>query len=173
MNKEILFRGRGVDDGTEMAGRWVYGDRLKISGKIYIHPQANTTEVKGHLAKLLAVHEITPDTLGQYTGLEDKNGAKIFEGDIVRYNDIADFDIHATVKFGEYDQDGSGGEYEPSKCIGVYFEMINFTRPGWAEELGLDPRDYNGTTTPLGCNVIGIEVIGNIYDNPELLEAQP
>lgn len=140
MNREILFRGRGIDDGTEFAGRWLRGDRLIIGGKVYIHPQSNTTKVEGHLTRLLAVHEVDPDTVGQYTGLKDKNGVKIFEGDIISYS--------------------------KSKEI-VYFD-ISLRIPCFTTGIGA-----GSSTVPHPYKISKRHaVVGNIYDDPELLEAR-
>lgn len=173
MNREILFRGqtrkRGEKvrmDGTPVDGNWVYGGILQGTGDYsIIYGSADPDKIS---VSNIEKHVVHTDTVGQYTGLTDKNGVKIFEGDIVRYNS-GEFDVHAAVKVGEYEQDGSGGEYGPTKCVGVYLETIGFTRPDWAEELGANPPDYETTVSPLDRAVDGAEVIGNIHDSPELM----
>lgn len=77
MTKE-LYRGKRVDNGE-----WVKGDLIKSKDKCYIHPQANVFQVNNALSKLIVLHEVIPETVGQYTGLTDRYGTKIFERDIV------------------------------------------------------------------------------------------
>ena len=95
--------------------------------------------------------EVDPETVGQYTGLKDKNGKKIYEGDIV--------ELTNTYK-------GMN-----TKSI-VEIDFIDFTFAGkWAEEYSPSGYMYN----PLGSYnfpIVTIEVIGNIHDNPELIHDQ-
>lgn len=131
MNREILFRGKRKSDGE-----WIFGNLLQTNND-------GICIIQNHVPHhLLKNYEVDPETVCQYTGLTDKNGRKIFEGDIlsgIRYHDW-----------------GQGGEYRPDKCIIKWDEeRAAFDPVYWWERYNHDLKDY--------------EVIGNIFDNPELL----
>ena len=127
--REILFRGKSI-----YTCKW--GESVCPLGMMH----------SGHLCD-----DFIPETVGQFTGLTDKNGKKIFEGDIVRYVNPDGDAISGTVSYGEH-------AYSGTHDIGFYVE---WQRPGWAMHL----RDDLGFWT----NFRKIEVIGNIHDNPERL----
>lgn len=127
MMREILFRGKRKDNGE-----WVQGYLYRSSKKL--NPFIMLKSEKG------ARYEVNADTVGQYTGLTDKNGTKIFEGDIVDFSKHPDNGDYGTVIY-DADETAFGIEY------------YNIYR-------GLGENYYPKN----------IEVIGNIYDNPELLE---
>lgn len=163
--REILFRGKD-DESTD----FVYG--LLSLERDCRNPKMLCTVkpcIVWRESELLYSSFVIPETIGRYTGLTDKNGKKIFEGDIVQYLTYDDFDCQSVVKFGEYKQDGSSGEYGARICLGFYVEVDNFTCPDWCENEPECFSDYQKQQ-----NILEIanecEVIGNIYDNPELLE---
>ena len=97
--RKIKFRGKRVDNGE-----WVYGDLVQATGKLGIArvdnpPEFDKTDKKDawmeEFIKGYVVFEVIPETVGQFTGLQDKNGKDIYEGDKLQY---CDEDIYYTVK---------------------------------------------------------------------------
>ena len=135
MTREILFRGKRVSNGNWIEGYFVL---LAINEGLKHAIYTGTDEGR------FILFEVIPDTVGQFTGLCDKNGNKIFEGDIVRFYD-KDWTANgiATVDF-EKGRWTINGHYTTKLSSIVWLDLY---RTGF---------EY--------------EVIDNIYDNPELLE---
>ena len=140
--REILFRGKHKN------GFWCYGNlNINSQGVTIITPDETA------LGKYGAV---IPETVGQYTGLTDKNGKKIFEGDILKCcDDKIETEFMAIVEFGNPNGTYSWGWQ--LKPINVDKNVINPDILLWIE------MEETGAI----C-----EVIGNIHDNPELLESE-
>lgn len=131
--REIKFRGKSLDNGE-----WVYGYlHLPIGGDNLMIQVSNTDSLA-----------VIPDTVGQFTGLHDKNGKEIYEGDIVKQT----WGYPHYVKGVIYDCFGRIGDIRYGcDLIGVH------TNNGLYRIVGSD---------------ISNTVIGNIHDNPELLKTE-
>ena len=124
--REILFRGKRVD-----TGEWVYGYYCPcVFGNFPAEPAIIDADElkKGKWAPV----KVTPESVGQYTGENDKDGAKIFEGDIVTVGDHIDFVQYERGCF----------------CMDNQWIFYEFTYQDFSQ----------------------IKVIGNKWDNPELLK---
>ena len=133
--REILFRGKRCDNGEWVQGYYIRADHHWHKHGIHKDWITLGASANGGWFALHNKYAVKAETVGQFTGLTDKNGKKIFEGDIV-----ASQWCRGVVRYGEFNC---------SCCDGVF---------GWYFN-GADIREYDT-----------YEVIGNIHDNPELME---
>jgi hypothetical protein len=133
MNREIKFRGKRLDNKE-----WVYGFYIHYQGWHYIVTPEYFNEGCSDCGSPFAVwHLVDIETVGQYTGLKDKNGKEIYEGDIFHLGDI-------NIKY-----------------------IVEWIDTGFMGR-------QNGNTSSVGLEYWQdkIEVVGNIYENKELLEVE-
>lgn len=132
MKRQIIFRGKCTPE-SKYAGEWVFGSCVQCEN-------GETLIIYAQSDNCTSTYHVIPDSVGQFTGLHDKNGKEIYEGDIVKCNDE-----NYVVKF-KYEMFYASVE-ECNK--GIY--------GGFPLYFILDRYEE--------C-----EVIGNIYDNPEILK---
>lgn len=154
--REILFKAKRADIGEWVEGYYIYhinrticpfGDSIKPEDEQHVIMQDGFSD--WNMPRDTVHFDIAPETLCQYTGLKDKNGKRIWENDIVLLRaEIQDYEWKAAVKFGnpnwEYNwgwQLVPIGECEMNKDILLWIDM----------------------------DIANCEVIGNIFDNPELI----
>lgn len=135
--REILFRGKRADNGE-----WVEGYLLSTVNHTYIVYTDQYDDDLFFSPKNIFI-AVDPETVGQYTGLTDKNGKKIFEGDVINAYHNRDL---LNVSYVVFDS----GEFLCELISGNFIDCCE--------------------TLPEQETECGIEIIGNIHDNPELLK---
>ena len=153
--REVLFRGK-LSDGT-----WSEGNlEIKTNGVFIITPDETVIGRYGR---------VDPETVGQYTNLTDKNGKKIFEGDIIEY----EHELSGYLRFE------LGEDYKPRRSHSCHWDdkhYLHYKRnyavewkekdARWILRNGSDQHDLRRISLSMHNGV----VIGNIHDNPELLK---
>lgn len=157
--RDILFRGKQM-----INGEWGYSE----------YPF-------GTIASGIVIFDFYPDTVGQYTGLTDKNGTKIFEGDIlsVTVNEMEKEDdvvLNELIAIGIYTgTDKMRIHKTPTgnklKTVWTVEHKEHFNQGVGFYVYGKDRRFHLKLSKSTLLNV-NAEVIGNIHDNPELLESE-
>lgn len=159
MEDKYLYKAKTTPkEKGEFNNVWVVGNLIVSNGRYYIHPAGNVVNVENEIGRIIVMHEVIPETICKCTGLKDKNGKLIWENDILdgfTYPYMSDgaHNYYAEVcwcsnvpAFGIYTQ-----KYPKSKVRGI--------SAGMTEIMG----DWNSNDW---------EVIGNIFDNKELLESE-
>lgn len=144
--RERISRGKRIDNGE-----WIYWDRYGRITDINGEPTKTEIDIPTLLPYPTYISDlpiINDETVGDYTGLTDQKGKRIFEGDIVRYRP----------------------EYwcEPLQSV-VEYCADKWNYPAF----DLKDHDYEGNGLQFAHEEgVGLEVIGTVYDNPELLEVE-
>ena len=151
--REILFRGKRLDNGE-----WAEG--FIVASRENTYPNGfemitvdgiNYDELDNYIPDFIS-YAVDPSTVGQYTGLKDKNGNLVFDGDILHIAKISD---------------GLGSYYQPPLDYPVNV-VVKWDLCAWMWETLCDDKRY--ISFPDAWCHYECEIIGNIYDNPELLE---
>jgi uncharacterized phage protein (TIGR01671 family) len=141
--REILFRGKSVEQRN--SGRWIEGSLVTLDDThTFIVPRfESASTLSNDFIVSSTMEAVDPSTVGQYTGLNDRNGKRIFEGDVIK------------IPW----RDG----YQNRVAI---FENGLFKARSKPDSYSVSLVSFVGFDDPELC----CEVIGNIHDNPELLE---
>ena len=147
------FRGKRLDNSE-----WAYGDLINCSsGKKYIFPTGNYANEENKVGfegcLKLNTFEIDPGTIGQYTGLKGKSGKEIYEGDILKYT----FDL-------------PGSSYATENGLKIRIDKVFWSDFRVSFALGNEMRNHDLFRYVRNGN--RVEIIGNIHDNPKLLEVE-
>ena len=146
--REVIFRGKRADNGE-----WIEGSLLGIDwcDKPSTYSIAPNTPVS-------VFYHVIPETVGQFTGLTDKNGVRIFEGDILRG---FEYPFCSNIN-GEFNYFAEIVWFDDSSAFGTYTFKNPKSNVRGISEGNTDYLEY--------FNADKWEVIGNIHDNLELLE---
>ena len=163
--REILFRGKRIDNGKWVQGLYVH--HRNVAHYIIDTRLGGYEDINGEFF-VPRWYRVDPETVGQYTGLCDKNGKKVFEGDILEFPD----------EVWESFYTACGTEYNS-------WETKNRGVVGYCEDYGrFDFEQYLFNESSVNADlhengalqfadfIRDLEVIGNIHDNPELMKGR-
>lgn len=148
--REIIFKGKRKDNGE-----WIEGSLITSINRAWISSEKTDSQRLRSISNTNAIWrsiEIIPDTICQFTGLYDKYGNKIWENDIIKYRFE---EIYAPIKYGCYQ---NCFDSQKAEHVGFY----------------VDWSDGECIRKDLGywINMIDTMPVGNIFDNPELLQEE-
>jgi uncharacterized phage protein (TIGR01671 family) len=143
--REIKFRGKRIDNGEWVYGYYFIEERDIEDGIIW----RDIPQIQQRYGDHFQYFDVDPATIGQYTGLKDKNGTEIYEGDIVSPSNSWNPELKFVVTFGE-------GVFDSG-----YYSFTGFYLISDDGRQGEDQYELSKDSV--------YEIIGNIHDNPELL----
>lgn len=134
--REYLFKGKRKDNEE-----WVYGNLVHITETYKGEEDIQECNIYQIITYDGIGFDVIPETVGQYTGLKDKNEVKIYDGDIIQYENIHKGVVKYSEKYAQFILKETDNLLDECEALGEF-------------------------------NVKVFEVIGNIHDNPELLEKE-
>ena len=142
--REIKFRGKPTENNTSYIeeGAFVYGALIVCDNKYYIALNVNDNINRDDYEVYMI--EVIPETVGQYTGLKDKNKEEIYEGDIIHINDKFLNKNNYAILWNQQE-------------LGYYLFATD-----------LEKVNHIGGILYAHLDGLDVTVIGNIYDNPEM-----
>lgn len=160
--REILFRGKRKDNGEWICGGLIC--HLEFEKFYIVNESIKQDNATGCFIDYY--FEVDPETVGQYTGLKDKNGKMIFEGDIIRYADYYEYKCY--LESLEYPEEYEDFSFENLWTVDEVVYAIKIDYPAF--DLNKHDFECNGLAELKCSDQYYYEVIGNIHDNPELLK---
>lgn len=171
MNDRYLYRAKRTDNGE-----WVEGFCFCMAHNdgIHIHhfivPLGTVLSRDTPIGKIQV--EVDPSTICQCSEIGKEVGinSPVWENEIYQWEDAAYGKCTGIIRYGKYLQDGSGNEYPEVNCYGFYAEVVKVE-----PYPGLDISDYPDYLKTISVLEVfirksGVTLLGNIFDNPELLE---
>lgn len=155
MTREIIFKGKKVDNGEWIEGYLfddgMLGEKRMFIGELVIAPYEGP--IRGKWTVIAnGFDEVDPDTICQFTGLCDKNGSKVWENDIIKYHFG---EIYAPIKYGYYQ---NCFDSQKTEHVGFYVD--------WTGDKCLR-KDLG-----YWIDMVYAIPVGNIFDNPELAKEE-
>lgn len=155
--REILFKAKRKDNGEWVEGGYRHEKIGEYLTAVFI--------IENLTSGVSETHRVDPETVCQYTGLNDSNGTKMFEGDIIKYADRYDYECY--VESLENPEEYEGCDYSDIFITDEVVYGIEYDYPAF--DLKRHVCEYN-VLSELNNGDWHFEVIGTIFDNPELLE---
>ena len=140
--REILFKAKRIDNGEWIEGYYVHADEILCKSDVHVI-------FDGYDLSIAAENEVDSETICQYTGLTDSNGAKVFEGDILKFTD----------KFNGYEWIGRMEFGNPNAGYTWGWQLVHLS----GEEANVDTLCWFDMEESGAYS----EVIGNIHDKEE------
>lgn len=176
--REILFKAKSIDNSEWVKGYYCQLPKMSLGATIVANGEMCAEDVGDYIVEIKnkqhgnfsdgfplevvesEIYEVDSETLCQYTGIKDEDGNQIFENDIAQY-------IHLKYPELEYPR-LEPISIKPTKYKGNY--KVEFVNTKFTYGLRLRNKSIHFPITKSSIDNHGVKIIGNIFDNPELLE---